>query len=128
MTLTASELIKIAKAEVSPKQPPVSPKNICQYVGNDSMFALKCVAEVEISEYFIKLSGVAEVIPSTVEKFKNCGIGQELINAGKAINKNTLSQRAGLKIFFPNPPNAILLNPIATNEAINTNNKGILLG
>ncbi len=71
---------------------------------------------------------VADVAASIFKKFKKSGLGQFVICTGKEINRNTRPANAGLKIFLPKPPNAILAMPIATKAPISIIQAGIELG
>ena len=61
-------------------------------------------------------------------KLRKSGLGQVVICTGKEINRKTRPASAGLKIFFPNPPNAILVIPMATNAPTKIIQAGMLLG
>ena len=51
---------------------------------------------------------VAPVCPSGLKNLKKYGVGHVVMCIGNEINKKTRPTRAGLKMFFPNPPKQIL--------------------
>ena len=77
-----------------------------------------------LSPFFIIDKGVGPVKASAICSPPNKGLafGHSDIATfvGKERNKKTLPTNAGLKGFFPNPPNVILPIPIATNAPIIT--------
>ncbi len=115
LTIKYMPPINRAIALVSPKEPPIKPRNISKLDGTAS------------EPVAITPKGVGPVTASTIP-ISFLGKGQVVMGVAKDINSTILAVIAGLTKFCPIPPNSCFTITIATKQPITAIQKGKLAG